>query len=55
MSPVAIAFLLVAIALVWGGLIASIVYLRRKPEVASYPPGDLDDHRSDEAPIEHDT
>lgn len=55
MTGVAIAFLILAIVVVWGGLIASAMYLRRRPEVADYPPGGVDDHREDMAPIEHDT
>ncbi|GAB3604365.1 methionine/alanine import family NSS transporter small subunit [Microbacterium aureliae] len=55
MTGVAIAFLILAIVVVWGGLIASAMYLRRRPEVADYPPGGVDDHREDIAPIEHDT
>ncbi|WP_353808306.1 methionine/alanine import family NSS transporter small subunit [Agromyces sp. SYSU T00194] len=55
MSGVAIAFLVIALLVVWGGLTASIVYLRHRPEAHAYPPGGEDDHREDEAPIEHDT
>ncbi|WP_194408730.1 methionine/alanine import family NSS transporter small subunit [Microbacterium cremeum] len=55
MTPIAIVFLLLAVVLVWGGLLASALYLRRHPEPASYPPGGVDDHREDAAPIEHDT
>lgn len=55
MTPIAITFLLLAIALVWGGLIASTIYLRSRPERDDYTPGAADDHREDVAPIEHDT
>ncbi|WP_251449517.1 methionine/alanine import family NSS transporter small subunit [Microbacterium sp. Marseille-Q6648] len=55
MTGVAIAFLILAIVVVWGGLIASALYLRSRPEPSSYPPGGTDDHREDSAPIEHDT
>jgi len=55
MTPIAIAFLILAIVVVWGGLVASTVFLRRRPEVADYPAGDLDDHREDAGVIEHDT
>jgi hypothetical protein len=55
MTPLAITFLILSILLVWGGLVASSVFLRRHPEAASYPPGGTDDHREDIAPIEHDT
>jgi hypothetical protein len=39
MSGIAITFFLVAAVLVWGGLIASIVFLARKPQVENYPEG----------------
>lgn len=55
MTPLAIVFLVLAIVIVWGGLVASTVFLRRRPEVAEYPGGGTDDHREDHAPIEHDT
>lgn len=55
MTPIAITFLALSILVVWGGLVASTLYLRRQPELAEYPPGAPDDHREDEAPIEHDT
>ena len=51
MTPIAITFLILAIAVVWGGLIASTLYLRRRPERTTYPAGDTDDHREDDAPI----
>lgn len=37
MTPVAIVILVVALVVVWGGLIASTVFLLRRPEVAEYP------------------
>lgn len=55
MTPLAITFLVLAIVIVWGGLVASIVFLSRRPDVAEYPPGGIDDRREDAAPIEHDT
>jgi hypothetical protein len=55
MTPLAITFLVLAIVIVWGGLIASTLFLRRRPEVLEYPPGAADDHREDDAPIVHDT
>jgi hypothetical protein len=55
MTGLAIFFLILAILLVWGGLVASALYLARHPEVASYPPGGTDDHREDAGIIEHDT
>ncbi len=39
MTGISIAFLLVSIGLVWGGLAASTVFLLRKPEVDYYPEG----------------
>ncbi len=55
MTGVAIAFLLLAIVLVWGGFVASTLFLSRHPELESFPPGGEDDHREDEAPVERDT
>ncbi|MBD8023959.1 methionine/alanine import family NSS transporter small subunit [Microbacterium gallinarum] len=55
MTGVAITFLILSVILVWGGLVASALYLRSRPEPAEYPPGAVDDHREDVAPIEHDT
>lgn len=39
MTPIAIAWMCVTMLVLWGGLIASIIWLRAKPEVPSYPPG----------------
>ncbi len=55
MTPIAITFLILAIVVVWGGLVVSALFLRRRPDVAEYPPGATDDHREDVAPLEHDT
>ncbi|MDZ8276219.1 methionine/alanine import family NSS transporter small subunit [Microbacterium aquimaris] len=55
MTPVAITSLILAVVIVWGGLIASALFLRARPEVESYPPGGIDDHREDLGIIEHDT
>jgi hypothetical protein len=56
MTGIAIGFLLLALVLVWGGLVASILFLRSRPELASYPAGgEEDDHREDEAPGMRDT
>lgn len=55
MTPVAITFLIIAILVVWGGLVASVLLLRRRPERTDYPPGDTDDHREDDAPVIRDT
>ena len=55
MTPIAITFLILAIVIVWGGAVGSALSLRRRPEVAAYPPGSDDDHRQAAAPIVHDT
>lgn len=55
MTPTAIAFLIGAILIVWGGLVASILYLRAHPERADYPAGDEHDVRDDAGPVERDT
>ncbi|MGV8859027.1 MetS family NSS transporter small subunit [Rhodoglobus sp.] len=39
MSGIAITFFIVAAVLVWGGLIASIIFLARKPQLDVYPEG----------------
>ncbi|GAC00787.1 hypothetical protein GONAM_19_01000 [Gordonia namibiensis NBRC 108229] len=33
MSGIAIVMLLISIGIVWGGLVASVIYLNRRPEV----------------------
>lgn len=55
MTGSAVALLLLAIVLVWGGLIASVVFLVCRPEPTTWPPGGDDDERIDAGPIEHDT
>ena len=55
MTPTAVFFLILAIALVWGGFFASVLFLSRKPDGDHLPPGGEDDHREDEAPVERDT
>lgn len=55
MTPLAITFLSLSILILWGGTVASVLFLRARPEVATYPPGDVDDHRQDAGLIEHDT
>jgi hypothetical protein len=55
MNGTAILFLLISIVLVWGGFIASTLYLSRRPHRTHFPPGGADDHREDEAPVERDT
>ncbi|WP_136707419.1 methionine/alanine import family NSS transporter small subunit [Agromyces sp. H66] len=55
MSPLAVVFLVLAMLLVWGGLVVSAVFLSRRPHADGLPPGGEDDHREDEAPVERDT
>ena len=56
MTGIAIAFMLLALVLVWGGLVVSMLFLRAGPERATYPPGgEDDDHREDDAPDIRDT
>ncbi|MDE0545792.1 MetS family NSS transporter small subunit [Microbacterium sp. C7(2022)] len=55
MTAIAVVFLLLALVVVWGGLFASILFVRARPETAEYPPGGADDHREDDAPVERDT
>ncbi|SDS00109.1 Putative methionine and alanine importer, small subunit [Paraoerskovia marina] len=43
MTSTAVIFLIVTIVVVWGGLIASIVALRRRPEAENLPEGGHDD------------
>lgn len=42
MTPIAILFLVIALVIIWGGLIASIIFLSRKGEVDTYPDGGKD-------------
>lgn len=35
----ALALLIFALVVVWGGLIVSALFLRARPELTSYPPG----------------
>lgn len=42
MTPIAITMLVVAAVLVWGGLVASIIFLARRGEVEQYPAGGED-------------
>lgn len=55
MTAIAITFLILAIVVVWGGLIASVLFLRSRPQLEDYPPGGTDDHREDDAPAIRDT
>lgn len=55
MSTPAIVLLVLAILVVWGGLVVSALALRARPERTDFPPGGVDDHREDTAPVERDT
>jgi hypothetical protein len=55
MTGTAIILMILAMIIVWGGLVASILWLRAYPERTAYPPGGHDDHREDVEIIEHDT
>lgn len=55
MNLVAVAFLALSILIVWGGMVTSVLFLRRRPERAEYPPGAVDDERETAGIIEHDT
>lgn len=39
MTPIAILFLVIALVVIWGGLIASAIFLSRQTEVTLYPAG----------------
>lgn len=39
MTGEAMALMIFALVVVWGGLIASALYLRARPERTTYPPG----------------
>lgn len=39
MTPIALTFLVLSSVIIWGGLIASAVFLARRPEIDTYPPG----------------
>jgi len=43
MTGEALALLIFALVVVWGGLIASAFYLRARPELTTYPPGGEDE------------
>ncbi|MGO2139027.1 MAG: methionine/alanine import family NSS transporter small subunit [Leucobacter sp.] len=42
MTPIAITFLVLALTIIWGGLIGSTVFLAKRPEVTAYPAGGED-------------
>jgi len=43
MTGIAIVFCAIAAVLIWGGLVASVVFLTVRPEVPVYPAGGEDD------------
>ncbi|ANC32113.1 methionine/alanine import family NSS transporter small subunit [Isoptericola dokdonensis] len=55
MSTEAVLMMIVALVIVWGGLVVSILALRARPERADYPAGGEDDHREDTEILRHDT
>lgn len=55
MTTEAILIMLLAMLIMWGGLVVSIIALRARPERDDLPPGGEDDHREDAGIIEHDT
>ena len=57
MTPVAILFLCLSIVIVWGGLVASTIFLARRAEISEYPPGgeDPDDEEVYDLPPIKDT
>ncbi|UBH04635.1 hypothetical protein K8P10_000146 [Leucobacter sp. Psy1] len=42
MSAIAVTCFVIAAVIIWGGLIASIVFLSMKPSVGTYPEGGND-------------
>ncbi len=47
MTLTAVIMLIVALVVVWGGLIASIMWLRKNPERTAYPDGGFDDRQEE--------
>lgn len=43
MSAIAVTFLVLSLVIVWGGLVASVIYLNAKPEVTDLPAGGDED------------
>ncbi|MDN4477063.1 methionine/alanine import family NSS transporter small subunit [Demequina sp. SYSU T00039] len=42
MSAAAMTLMVVVMVVIWGGLVASIMFLSRRPEAADMPPGGED-------------
>jgi len=55
MNGDAILLMVLSLAVVWGGLVVSILALRARSERADFPSGGEDDHREDDAITERDT
>jgi hypothetical protein len=55
MSTAAVLMMIVALLVVWGGLVLSILWLRANPERTAYPEGGHDDRRDEAGIVEHDT
>ncbi len=56
MTGTAIILMIFAMLVVWGGLVASILWLRANPERTTYPAGGYDDRREDaDMVVEDDT
>lgn len=47
MTAIAVVFLVIAVLIIWGGLIASTVALSKRPEIAEYPAGGEDAEAAD--------
>lgn len=55
MTLTAVIMLIVALVVVWGGLVASIMWLRKHPERTSYPDGGFDERHEDAGVARRDT
>lgn len=52
MNADALILMIVVMAIIWGGLVASIVFLARRPEAGHLPDGGEDTVVPDYAPLE---
>lgn len=52
MNADALILMIVVMAIIWGGLVASIVFLARRPEASHLPDGGEDTVVPDYAPLE---
>ncbi|ROS73386.1 MetS family NSS transporter small subunit [Cellulomonas sp. PhB143] len=59
MTATSVTFLVLTLAIVWGGLVASVLYVRARPEADHLPPGGEEDPedpvREQGGPVVHDT